>query len=110
MSHITKQVAQKALSNLASICTIAGGGSDQDLAKAINDFKDAWPFVAAFIAAQPDDQGFTSQEDARRQILSDTEAIMKGYLLDYCPDDVNWEDFDPDIDSIQTQVGELASR
>lgn len=47
------------------------------------------------------------QEIARHRMLRRTLDELDGYLLDQCPDDQTWEDFDPDIDALRTKVQEL---
>lgn len=32
--------------------------------------------------------------------------VATSYLLDNCPDDENWEDFDPEVDQLRTKLDE----
>lgn len=32
---------------------------------------------------------------------------MSSYLVDECPDDMNWEDFDPDVDGLRAEINDL---
>lgn len=42
--------------------------------------------------------------DARYILLAAMQDLMSNYLLDECPDNVTWEDFDPDIDGLRSTV------
>ncbi|PKP99090.1 MAG: hypothetical protein CVT74_08885 [Alphaproteobacteria bacterium HGW-Alphaproteobacteria-13] len=42
--------------------------------------------------------------DARYRLLDTMQDLMSNYLLDECPDNVTWEDFDPDIDGLRSTV------
>ena len=46
----------------------------------------------------------TPTEQARKRALTDAYVAVTSYLLDYCPDDQRWEDFDPDADSVRTEL------
>jgi hypothetical protein len=35
---------------------------------------------------------------------------MSNYLVDECPDNVTWEDFDPDIDGLRATVADLIDK
>lgn len=39
--------------------------------------------------------------------LQDALSALNAYMLDECPEDQNWEDFDPDIDELRTGINEL---
>jgi hypothetical protein len=45
--------------------------------------------------------------DPRKDLLDRLFNLMTEYLTDECPDDQNWEDFDPDIDGLRSQVSDL---
>lgn len=45
--------------------------------------------------------------DPRTQLLDTMFDRMTSYLVDECPTDTNWEDFDPEIDSLRAEVGDL---
>ncbi len=47
----------------------------------------------AALTAASEAQTSQSQESAEEAF-----DLLTSYLLDYCPDDENWEDFDPDVD------------
>ncbi|MGK9084988.1 hypothetical protein KXR64_16440 [Brucella intermedia] len=47
------------------------------------------------------------QEMARVQVLNHMLGELEDYLLDHCPDDQAWEDFDPEIDALRTKVQEM---
>lgn len=51
-----------------------------------------------------------SQPDARKHLLSLLEDELTAYLLDHCPEGVNWENFDPDVDSLRSQVQEASGQ
>lgn len=38
------------------------------------------------------------------ELLQDSINDMTDYFLDNCPDDVNWEDFNPAIDAARSRV------
>lgn len=48
----------------------------------------------------------TTDETARKKALALCEEALTDYLQ-RCPDDANWEDFDPEIDHLRTQVQDL---
>ena len=48
--------------------------------------------------------------DARYRLLDTMQDLMSNYLLDECPNDVTWEDFDPDIDGLRSSVADLIDR
>lgn len=43
----------------------------------------------------------------RRKALEHAVEVLTDYLLENCPDEVFWEDFDPDIDGIRTTIQEV---
>lgn len=43
----------------------------------------------------------------RKELLDRVHELMSIYLVDECPEDENWEDFDPHIDQLRTDVGDL---
>ena len=45
--------------------------------------------------------------DPRQDLLQGLFEMMTAYLVDECPEGQDWEDFDPDIDSLRAQVSEL---
>lgn len=45
--------------------------------------------------------------DPRQEALQRAFSVLTEYLADECPDDVNWEDFDPDIDDLRSQIDEM---
>lgn len=45
--------------------------------------------------------------DPRQDALQKAFAVLTEYLSDECPDDTNWEDFDPDVDDLRTQIDEM---
>ncbi len=45
--------------------------------------------------------------DARYTLLATMQDLMSNYLLDECPDNVTWEDFDPDIDGLRSTVTDM---
>lgn len=45
--------------------------------------------------------------DRRKEMLDAVFDLMTAYLVDECPDDANWEDFDPEIDGLRSQVSDL---
>lgn len=47
------------------------------------------------------------QEIGRIRMLRRVLDTLDEYLLDNCPDNENWEDFDPDIDALRNQVQQL---
>lgn len=73
---------------------------DAEALKAANADKD-WPPLKRPAAIGP------SQTEARKFALRATEETLTAYLLDHCPDDVMWEDFDPDVDELRTKAQEL---
>jgi hypothetical protein len=48
--------------------------------------------------------------DPRTQLLDTMFDRMTSYLVNECPGDTNWEDFDPEIDSLRAEVGDLLER
>jgi hypothetical protein len=48
--------------------------------------------------------------DARYRLLDAMQDLMSNYLLDECPDNVTWEDFDPDIDGLRSSVADLIDK
>lgn len=48
--------------------------------------------------------------DARYRLLDAMQDLMSNYLLDECPDNVTWEDFDPDVDGLRSTVADLIDR
>lgn len=74
---------------------------DKEALKAANENKD-WPTLKA------PQQNAPAQADARTFALRIAEETLTSYLLDYCPDEEMWEDFDPDVDSIRSAVQEAA--
>lgn len=49
----------------------------------------------------------TAQNRARLILLDTIHALMSEYLMDECPDDELWEDFDTDIDRLRSEIGDL---
>lgn len=45
--------------------------------------------------------------NARCTLLAMMQDLMSNYLIDECPDNVTWEDFDPDIDNLRCIVTDL---
>lgn len=45
--------------------------------------------------------------DARYRLLETMQDLMSNYLLDECPTDTTWEDFDPGIDSLRSVVTDI---
>lgn len=39
---------------------------------------------------------------ARKTVLTSLIDDISGYFLDHCPEGINWEDFDPDLDWIRS--------
>lgn len=48
--------------------------------------------------------------DARYRLLDAMQDLMSNYLLDACPDNMTWEDFDPDIDGLRSSVADLIDK
>lgn len=46
-------------------------------------------------------------DEARMWLLVRIYDLLSAYLLDHCPDEQNWEDFDADIDALRTDVANL---
>ncbi|WP_353645712.1 hypothetical protein [Mesorhizobium sp. WSM2239] len=46
------------------------------------------------------------QEQDRKEALSSAFDALTSYLTDHCPDNVNWEDFDPQIDAVRFHIQE----
>lgn len=44
---------------------------------------------------------------ARNELLDAMHDLMSSYLVDECPEDEFWEDFDPDIARLRTEVDDL---
>lgn len=47
---------------------------------------------------------------ARKELLDTVFDLLSGYLADECPEDEYFEQFDPEIDGLRTQVGDLAEQ
>lgn len=45
--------------------------------------------------------------DTRTTLLAAMFDMMSNYLIDECPVDANWENFDPNIDRLRAEVGDL---
>src|SRR3546814_1170225 len=45
--------------------------------------------------------------NVRCTLLATMQDLMSNYLVDECPDNVAWEDFDPDIDNLRCIVTDL---
>lgn len=45
--------------------------------------------------------------DPRREALQRAFDVLTEYLADECPEDTNWEDFDPDVDDLRAQIDEM---
>lgn len=43
---------------------------------------------------------------ARRTALIAARDALSDYFLDHCPEGVNWEDFDPEIDAARETINE----
>lgn len=48
--------------------------------------------------------------DARYRLLHTMQDLMSNHLVDECPDNVTWEDFDPDIDGLRSTVADLVEK
>lgn len=48
-----------------------------------------------------------SNPNARQEALQACFDLLTGFMTDECPDDCAWEDFDPDVDGLRTQIQEL---
>lgn len=44
--------------------------------------------------------------DPRKEVLDKVFDLLTEYLVDECPEGTNWEDFDPEIDGIRSQVSD----
>lgn len=44
----------------------------------------------------------------RKQLLDAVFDLLSDYLVNQCPEDENWEDFDPEIDQLRATTGDLA--
>lgn len=44
---------------------------------------------------------------ARKELLDTVHDLMSGYLGDECPEDETWEDFDPEIDRLRSEIDDL---
>lgn len=42
----------------------------------------------------------------RAQALEQAFQVLTEYLVDECPDDCNWEDFDPAVDELRSKIDE----
>ena len=49
----------------------------------------------------------TPATSARRHALQGALSALDSYMLDECPEDQNWEDFDPGVDELRTQINDL---
>lgn len=47
---------------------------------------------------------------ARTSLLAALHDHLSNYLVDQCPDNIAWEDFDPGIDAVRTSVADLMER
>lgn len=45
-------------------------------------------------------------DPARRNALIAARDALSDYFLDHCPEGVNWEEFDPEIDSARESINE----
>lgn len=45
--------------------------------------------------------------DARKEALFAAFDILTAYMTDECPDDMDWEDFDPEVDDLRSQLDDL---
>lgn len=45
--------------------------------------------------------------DPRREALEAAFDALTAYMTDECPDDTNWEDFDPDVDDLRTRIDDM---
>lgn len=45
--------------------------------------------------------------DARFILLDTMQDLMTNYFVDECPDNITWEDFDPNIDNLRSAVTDL---
>ncbi|HET6525041.1 hypothetical protein [Sphingopyxis sp.] len=48
--------------------------------------------------------------DARYRLLDTMQDLLSNYLLDESPDNVTWEDFDPDVDGLRSSVVDLIDK
>jgi len=44
---------------------------------------------------------------ARYRVLEQIYDLLSNYLVDECPEDEHWEDFDPEIDGLRTTASDL---
>lgn len=47
------------------------------------------------------------QAKARVALVGLITILLDNYMLDYCPEDQNWEDFDPEMDALREQAIEM---
>ena len=57
-------------------------------------------------AADPASLPDIVRECRRAEALHAAHDILTAYMTDECPDDQDWEDFDPDVDDIRTQISD----
>lgn len=55
----------------------------------------------------PSNIGNVPVRSARLNALQAALSALDSYMLDECPGDQNWEDFDPDVDQLRTQINGL---
>jgi hypothetical protein len=51
--------------------------------------------------------GHRPSDEARMWLLVRIHDLLSAYLLDHCPEEQNWEEFDADIDALRTDVATL---
>jgi len=56
---------------------------------------------------RPTTTGSTVSSGARLNALHRALLALNAYMLDECPDGQNWEDFDPHVDELRTQINDL---
>jgi hypothetical protein len=44
---------------------------------------------------------------ARYRVLEQVYDLLSNYLVDECPEDEHWEDFDPEVDALRTTANDL---
>ncbi|QTH24720.1 hypothetical protein [Sphingopyxis granuli] len=49
-------------------------------------------------------------DEARIWLLVQIHDLLSAYLLDHCPEEQSWEDFDADIDALRTDVANLRAQ
>lgn len=54
-----------------------------------------------------DEEKTAKQEEDRADLLQGTIDSITSYFLDHCPDNENWENFDPNLDTIRSELQEL---